>query len=294
MKIKHLSVLSAVLVLALVLSACQAAAPTADPTAQPTAVEETEDEQMNTEEPSETEPPEATQTPEEDTEQVAAAVIVRDQDVIDWTVVVPEAEISTPGWLVIHADQDGSPGPVLGYAPLEEGVNQEVLVEVDQEQITPTLYAMLHEDTGEAGVYDFPDADPPVRVNGSVVVKPFQVEFEEFVSQEVTIEVLDSAYDPGEITIEPGTTVVWAQTGSLPHTVTADNGTFDSGDMASGDTFTFTFNEEGTYPYYCEYHGGPGGQGMSGVIIVGEGGGEMNGMDAEPTAAPEDEADSLY
>jgi plastocyanin len=183
---------------------------------------------------------------------------------------------------------------VVGYAPLEEGINQEVMVEIDQEQSTPTLYAMVHQDTGEAGVYDFPDADPPVKTDGSVVVKPFQAAVEETDSQEMSIEVVDSAYQPGEITIAPGTTVVWTQTGSLPHTVTADDGSFDSGDMSSGDTFSFTFEEEGTYPYYCEYHGGPGGQGMAGVIIVGEGGGGMDGMDAEPTAAPEDEADSLY
>ena len=290
MKFKHLSIFSAVLILALVLSACQAAAPTAEPA--PT--EDTAEVEMETEEPEETQPPEPTST-EEEIMEISASVMVRDQQVIDGTVIVPEAEISTPGWLVIHAEQDGAPGPVLGYAPLEEGSNQEVLVEIEADRVTSTVYAMLHEDTGEEGVYEFPDADPPVQVDGSVVVKPFQVETEESASQEVAVEVVDSAFEPEELTIDPGTTVVWAQTGSLPHTVTADDGTFDSGDMAAGDTFSFTFQEEGTYPYYCEYHGGEGGQGMSGVIIVGDGGEDTGGMDADPTEpADDDETDSLY
>jgi plastocyanin len=282
-----LSLLSVLFILALVLNACQTATPTPDlpATAEPTA------EPADTEEPTNTQPPEPT---EEEMMEVKASVMVRDQQVIDGTVLVPEAVIATPGWLVIHADQNGSPGPVLGYTPLQEGTNQEVVIELDMGEVTSTLYAMLHQDTGEAGVYEFPDADPPVTADDSVVVKPFQVEMEDSASLEMMVEVVDSAFVPEEITIEPGTTVVWEQTGSLPHTVTADDGSFDSGDMSAGDTFTYTFEEEGTYPYYCVYHGGPGGQGMAGVIIVGDGGEGMSDSDAGGTDAADDETDSLY
>jgi plastocyanin len=38
--------------------------------------------------------------------------------------------------------------------------------------------------------------------------------------------------------------------------------------LSVGQLFSFTFDEPGTYPYYCDNHGGPGGEGMSGVIIV--------------------------
>lgn len=86
--------------------------------------------------------------------------------------------------------------------------------------------------------------------------------------EEVVVEVVDSSYEPAEIEVSPGTTVVWRQTGNLKHTVTADDGTFESGDMGSGDTFKYTFEEPGTYPYYCVYHGDKGGVGMSGVVTV--------------------------
>ena len=70
------------------------------------------------------------------------------------------------------------------------------------------------------------------------------------------------------MTVAPGTTVVWTNGDATGHTVTADNGAFDSGNLDQGATFKFTFNQPGAYAYYCRYHGGPGGQGMSGQVIV--------------------------
>ena len=50
--------------------------------------------------------------------------------------------------------------------------------------------------------------------------------------------------------------------------MTSDDDLFDSGTMSQGDLYTFTFNEAGTFPYYCRFHGDKGGIGMSGIIIV--------------------------
>lgn len=89
------------------------------------------------------------------------------------------------------------------------------------------------------------------------------------------VTVVDSAYEPREVSIEAGGTVTWTQTGTLPHSVTADDGSFDSHPscgsgacMGPGDTFQHTFTEPGTYAYYCRIHGGPGGAGMSGTVVV--------------------------
>jgi plastocyanin len=82
------------------------------------------------------------------------------------------------------------------------------------------------------------------------------------------VNLMDSAFQPRELTIPAGATVVWQHTGNFPHTVTADDGSFNSGTLQNGDTFRRTFNEPGRYPYYCEIHGSPGGSGMSGVIVV--------------------------
>ncbi|MEX2550056.1 MAG: plastocyanin/azurin family copper-binding protein [Nitriliruptoraceae bacterium] len=90
------------------------------------------------------------------------------------------------------------------------------------------------------------------------------------------VEIQDSTFTPADVTVEVGDTVTWTQTGSLPHSVTADDGTFDSspdcaggsGCLDEGDTFTHTFDEPGEYAYYCRVHGAPGGVGMAGVVTV--------------------------
>lgn len=92
---------------------------------------------------------------------------------------VAEAAIDGPGWLVIHADNDGAPGPVLGQTRLNVGLNEDVVVELDEMNMTDQVFPMLHYDTGETGVYEFGQvegADGPVTVNGDVVVGPLTPE----------------------------------------------------------------------------------------------------------------------
>jgi hypothetical protein len=64
--------------------------------------------------------------------------------------------------------------------------------------------------------------------------------------------------------------------------VTADDGSFDSGEMGQGDTYSRTFQQSGSYPYYCTFHGAPGGEGMSGTVVVtGAPGGPGEGADTQ-------------
>jgi plastocyanin len=86
--------------------------------------------------------------------------------------------------------------------------------------------------------------------------------------QTVQVDLNNSALAPKTLTVAPGTTVVWTNSDSVAHTVTADDGSFDSGNLAQGATFKFTFSKAGTFAYYCKYHGGKGGVGMAGQIIV--------------------------
>jgi hypothetical protein len=66
----------------------------------------------------------------------------------------------------------------------------------------------------------------------------------------------DNFFDPANITVEPGTTVTWVQGGNNPHTTTSYDGLWDSGmiEGGSGGTFSFTFEEPGTYDYFCVPH----------------------------------------
>lgn len=71
------------------------------------------------------------------------------------------------------------------------------------------------------------------------------------------IQVRDNSYEPKSITIEPGDTVRWVFSGTdRTHTVTALNGTFDSGTIftAPGVTFERRFDTVGTWDYSCQAH----------------------------------------
>ncbi|MGH2558691.1 MAG: plastocyanin/azurin family copper-binding protein [Thermomicrobiales bacterium] len=86
----------------------------------------------------------------------------------------------------------------------------------------------------------------------------------------VIVEEDNFAFLPFELHISPGTTVVFVNKERAKHTATADDGIFDSGDQPMGNAYEYTFEEPGTYPYFCLYHGDKELVGMSGVVIVEE------------------------
>jgi plastocyanin len=218
------------------------------------------------------EPP--TETPIPTEEAIAPSITVFDQEISDGAVTIQEAALADGGWMVIHLDVYGDPGPVVGFAPLEPGVNEDVVVDIDVAQASPALIAMLHEDTGALGNYEFPDADPPVLIDGEMVIQPFAVSGLTAATEEampvdlVEVTIQGFSFDPGDVTIPIGTTVSWTNMASGNHTVTADDGSFASDTLSNGGVFEFTFNNPGTFAYYCEFHGGPGSEGMSAVITV--------------------------
>jgi len=108
-------------------------------------------------------------------ENVTPAINISDQSIENATVVVDTATIHRPGWADIHADENGTPGPVIGFSPISPGVNENVTIAIDVEEATPVLYAMLHLDQGVLGVHEFPGPDVPVLLNGSPVQQAFNV-----------------------------------------------------------------------------------------------------------------------
>jgi plastocyanin len=95
----------------------------------------------------------------------------------------------------------------------------------------------------------------------------------------VTIEGI--AYSPAEIKVAPGTTVTWTNDDDVLHTVTSGHqaeqgvpgvsegkdarpdGTFEGQLDGESTTFEFTFDESGTFAYYCDVH-----VGMVGEVVV--------------------------
>jgi plastocyanin len=85
----------------------------------------------------------------------------------------------------------------------------------------------------------------------------------------VTINMLDFEFDKPNIIIKAGTEVTWFNAGAGPrHSARADDDGFDTGLYKAKESKTIKFDKPGTFPYYCELHGAPGGQDMAGVITV--------------------------
>ena len=81
--------------------------------------------------------------------------------------------------------------------------------------------------------------------------------------RDATVLIRGLAFNPPEVNIRPGGHVTWQFYDRAPHTVTADNGSFDSGQRHSGE-FRLYFNQPGTYSYHCAIH-----PDMKGRVLVG-------------------------
>jgi plastocyanin len=77
------------------------------------------------------------------------------------------------------------------------------------------------------------------------------------------VTIANFSFAPATITVPVGATVTWTNNDSAGHTVTAGDGSFKSGKLASGATFSQTFAAAGTYAYHCSIHAS-----MTGIVTV--------------------------
>ncbi|HVX27862.1 MAG TPA: cupredoxin family copper-binding protein [Parafilimonas sp.] len=78
-----------------------------------------------------------------------------------------------------------------------------------------------------------------------------------------SVSIVNFTFSSSSLTVTSGTKVTWTNNDATTHTVTADDGSFDSGNIAPGGTFSHTFNSAGTYAYHCNIH-----TTMKGKIVV--------------------------
>jgi plastocyanin len=69
-----------------------------------------------------------------------------------------------------------------------------------------------------------------------------------------SVAIRGFAFDPPATSVAVGSEITWTNADPAPHTVTADDGSFDSGPMDPGRTFSATFDQPGTIPYHCTIH----------------------------------------
>jgi plastocyanin len=109
-----------------------------------------------------------------------------------------------------------------------------------------------------AASYAPPEAPAPTAslapTGAPVATTPEQQSATANLAGAVAVPIVDFTYEPAELQVAVGTTVVWTNDDTAPHTVTALDGAFNSGNMNLSETWSYTFTSPGDVPYVCLYH----------------------------------------
>jgi amicyanin len=73
-------------------------------------------------------------------------------------------------------------------------------------------------------------------------------------AEDPTVKIHDFAFSPPSLTVKAGTTVTWRNKDDIPHTVASSTRLFKSKALDTDDSYSFTFNEPGSYEYFCTLH----------------------------------------
>jgi amicyanin len=82
-------------------------------------------------------------------------------------------------------------------------------------------------------------------------------------AEDAAVQIDDFAFSPPSLTVKAGTTVTWRNKDDIPHTVASPTRLFKSKALDTDDSYSFTFNEPGSYAYFCSLH-----PHMTGKIVV--------------------------
>lgn len=106
-----------------------------------------------------------------------AALEADNQPIANGGVTVKEVYADQDGWMVVHKDDNGNPGPVIGQTAVKKGETNNVVVKLSEAVPDGAkLWPMLHIDAGTIGTYEFPGADVPAKdAAGMVVMKQITV-----------------------------------------------------------------------------------------------------------------------
>jgi amicyanin len=73
-------------------------------------------------------------------------------------------------------------------------------------------------------------------------------------AEDPTVEIDGFAFSPPSLTVKAGTTVTWRNKDDIPHTVASSTRLFKSKALDTDDSYSFTFNDPGSYEYFCTLH----------------------------------------
>jgi len=213
-----------------------------------------------------------TTQPIETTTQVAVtenSVTANDQGPGE-SVTVARVKLVDSGYVVVHEDGGGKPGPVIGNSELLSGRNSNVLISLSRSTLEgEVLYAMLHSDDGD-GVYEFPGDDVPLKdESGNIVLSKFGLseEASEQSAKEISMSSSNFSFNPKTLTLKEGQPVKITFANSGTHTFTIDELGVNESLRGGSVTVEFTPSKSGTFEYYCTVPGHRQ-QGMVGTADV--------------------------
>nr|WP_321238085.1 cupredoxin family copper-binding protein [uncultured Tolumonas sp.] len=79
----------------------------------------------------------------------------------------------------------------------------------------------------------------------------------------MNVAIMGFAFNPENVTVKIGSSITWTNQDRAPHTITSDDGSWDSGKIMQNGKYTHKFDTAGTFTYYCTVH-----PSMKGTIIV--------------------------
>jgi plastocyanin len=71
---------------------------------------------------------------------------------------------------------------------------------------------------------------------------------------QVSATIHSFTFSPNPLTVAPGSTVTWTNLDGVSHTITADDGSWGSGTLGQGATYSHIFTSPGSYTYHCAIH----------------------------------------
>ena len=131
-------------------------------------------------------------------------------------------------------------------------------------QSTPEGIDASGNTTGVQNSTSIPSNEPAESTTPTESKAPVQSEPSSPTETSVAVEIHDHTFDPAQLKVAAGTTVTWTNRGTEAHTVTADNGLFDSGVIEPGKSYSTWLGGAGPVAYHCEKH-----PDMKGSVVVG-------------------------
>jgi len=82
-------------------------------------------------------------------------------------------------------------------------------------------------------------------------------------SGETHLTIDNFTFNPATVAVAVGTRIVWENNDDIPHSIVETMGKFRSAALDTEDKFGFTFNQAGTFEYFCGLH-----PHMTGKVVV--------------------------